>query len=170
MKHSELKQLIREELQKILSEEPSSEFTPQNFRPGETVLHMGQRFTVVSDDGNIGVRVKTDSGKVKMINRKNLKKVVNESPYPLIPKKMLLADILEINDIPDEEFTPQTKSAAVNFIRNGRPSETYLERIVNILKDYGVDTSEIETPPTATTNKFNPSDGLNPRDYGFKLD
>ena len=104
MKHSQLKQIIKEELQKILSE--------------------------------------------NTLNYSQLKKTLNESPYPLIPKKMLLADILELNDIPDSEFGDQNKDQAVNFIRIGRPSEVYLEKIISILKKHNVDTSEVEAVET----------------------
>jgi hypothetical protein len=140
MKHSQLKQLIKEELQKILSEN-----TPK-YKKGDTLTYMGTKHEVVSDDGFV-VKAKLPNGKIKTLNYSQLKKALNESPYPLIPKKMLLADILELNDIPDEEFAPQSKNAAVNFIRNGRPSEKYLEDMMAILKQYKVDTSEIEGGP-----------------------
>jgi hypothetical protein len=70
MKLDNLRQLIKEELTKVLNED--------TFHNGETVLHAGQRFTVVKDSGNIGVQVKTDTGKIKMINRSQLKRVVKE--------------------------------------------------------------------------------------------
>lgn len=70
MKLDNLRQLIKEELTKVLNED--------TFHNGETVLHAGQRFTVVKDSGNIGVQVKTDTGKIKMINRSQLTKVVKE--------------------------------------------------------------------------------------------
>lgn len=140
MKPSQLKQIIKEELQKILSEN-----TPK-YKKGDTLTYMGTKHEVVSDDGFV-VKAKLPNGKIKTLNYSQLKKTLNESPYPLIPKKMLLADILELNDIPDGEFAPQTKEMAVYFIRNGRPSEKYLEDIVAILKQYKVDTSELEVGP-----------------------
>jgi len=73
MKIEGLRKLIKEELSKVLNEE--------SFHNGETVLHAGQRFTVVKDDGNVGVQVKTDTGKIKMINRTQLKKVVSEDTF-----------------------------------------------------------------------------------------
>jgi hypothetical protein len=73
MKLDNLRQLIKEELTKVLNED--------TFHNGETVLHAGQRFTVVKDDGNIGVQVKTDTGKIKMINRSQLKRVVKEDNF-----------------------------------------------------------------------------------------
>jgi hypothetical protein len=140
MKHSQLKQLIKEELQKALAE------NSPKYKKGDTLIYMGTKHEVISDDGFV-VKAKLPNGKIKTLNYSQLKETLNESPYPFIPKKMLIADILELNDIPDEEFAPQSKNAAVNFIRNGRPSEVYLEGIVNILKDYRVDTSEIEGGP-----------------------
>jgi hypothetical protein len=73
MKLDNLRQLIKEELTKVLNEE--------SFHNGETVLHAGQRFTVVKDDGNVGVQVKTDTGKIKLINRTQLTRVVKEDNF-----------------------------------------------------------------------------------------
>jgi hypothetical protein len=73
MKLDNLRQLIKEELTKALNEE--------SFHNGETVLHAGQRFTVVKDNGNVGVQVKTDTGRIKMINRTQLKRVVKEDNF-----------------------------------------------------------------------------------------
>ena len=73
MKLEGLRKIIKEELTKVLNEE--------SFHNGETVLHMGQRFIVVKDDGNIGVQVKTDTGKIKLINRTQLKRVVKEESF-----------------------------------------------------------------------------------------
>jgi len=73
MKLDNLRQLIKEELTKVLNEE--------SFHNGETVLHAGQRFTVVKDDGNVGVQVKTDTGKIKLINRTQLKRVMKEDNF-----------------------------------------------------------------------------------------
>jgi len=99
---------------------------------------------------------------LKQLIKEEIRKVLSESPYPLIPKKMFIADILEITDIPDEAFGDQNKSTAVNFIRTGRPSETYLEGIVDILKSYKVDTTEIEAgpeePSTPSQSSFRETD------------
>jgi hypothetical protein len=73
MKLDNLRQLIKEEIAKVLNEE--------TFHNGETVLHVGQRFTVVKDDGNIGVQVKTDTGKIKLLNRTQLTRVVKEDNF-----------------------------------------------------------------------------------------
>ncbi len=163
MKLDGLRKIVKEELNKALNE------NKPKFKAGDTFTYMGTKHEVISDDG-FAVKAKLPNGKVKIYNYSQLKSQLNESPYPLIPKKMLLADLLEANDIPDEEFDPQTKEGVVYFIQRGRPSETYLERILSVLKDYGVDTSKVEAPPTVTKNDFNPSSDLNPRDYGFKLD
>jgi hypothetical protein len=71
MKLEGLRQIIKEELAKALNE--------NTFNNGEEVLHMGQRFTVVKDSGTVGVQVKTKDGKIKMINRSQLTKVVKEA-------------------------------------------------------------------------------------------
>lgn len=73
MKLDNLRQLIKEEIAKVLNEE--------TFHNGETVLHAGQRFTVVKDDGNVGVQVKTDTGKIKLLNRTQLTRVVKEDNF-----------------------------------------------------------------------------------------
>ena len=73
MKLDGLRKLIKEEIAKALNEE--------TFHNGETVLHAGQRFTVVKDDGTIGVQVKTDTGKIKLMNRTQLTRVVKEDNF-----------------------------------------------------------------------------------------
>jgi len=134
------------------------------YKKGDTLTYMGTKHEVVSDDGFV-VKAKLPNGKIKTYNHSQLKETLNESPYPLIPKKMLLADILEINDIPDEEFAPQTKKAAADFIRKGRPSETYLEGILSVLQDYGVDTSKVEDGPTMSPKQSSTFSGdINPYD------
>jgi hypothetical protein len=59
---------------------------------------------------------------------------------------MAIADVLDITDLDEELFSPQTKQQVIDFIQNGRPSQTYLEKIMDILENNGVDTSEILTP------------------------
>jgi hypothetical protein len=73
MKLDGLRKIIKEEIAKALNEE--------TFHNGETVLHAGQRFTVVNDNGNVGVQVKTDTGKIKLLNRTQLTRVVKEDNF-----------------------------------------------------------------------------------------
>lgn len=134
------------------------------FKAGDTFTYMGTKHEVISDDG-FAVKAKLPNGKVKTYNYSQLKGQLNESPYPLIPKKMVMADLLDANNIPDEEFAPQTKKAAADFIRKGRPSETYLEGILSVLQDYGVDTSKVEDGPTMSPKQSSTFSGdINPYD------
>ena len=73
MKLDGLRKIIKEEISKVLNEE--------TFHNGEIVLHAGQRFTVVNDNGNVGVQVKTDTGKIKLLNRTQLTRVVKEDNF-----------------------------------------------------------------------------------------
>lgn len=156
MKLDGLRKLVKEELNKVLNE------NQPKYKKGDTFLYMGTKHEVISDDGFV-VKAKLPNGKVKTLNYSQLKSQLNESPYPLIPKKMFIADVLELNDIPDEEFAPQDKNKAVYFIRNGRPSEVYLEGILDILKNYKIDTSEIEAGPEKTSSPtVRPSKEINP--------
>lgn len=107
---------------------------------------------------------------LRQLIKEELTKALNEN---LIPEKYTIADILEKADIPDEEFTPQRKSTAVYFMREGRPSEFYLNKIVDILKKYDVDVSAIYAPkpepkpyvPSGTPSRINPYDDKPSRGY-----
>ena len=127
MKKSELKELIREELKKVLFEEKS-------------VIWRGSRVKVVKDDGGPTLTVIKPDGREGMILRKDL----NESPYPLTTRKHIIAKAIENSDIPDEEFEQSDKYVVADFIQKGNPSEPYLEKIMGILKKYDV---EVEFPP-----------------------
>ena len=143
MKHSQLKQLIREELKKALSR--------NEYEMGETILWKGSRVEVVEDEGGPTLKVELSNGNIKMVFRKDTSLPLNESPYPLIPRKEIIANALERSDIPDEGFAPQqSKSVVVSFIRNGRPSEAYLEKMLDILKKNGVEVTfpKIKYPKT----------------------
>lgn len=143
MKHSQLKQLIREELKKALSR--------NEYEMGETILWKGSRVEVVEDEGGPTLKVELSNGNIKMVFRKDTSLPLNESPYPLIPRKEIIANALERNDIPDEGFAPQqSKSVVISFIRNGRPSEAYLEKMLDILKKNGVEVTfpKIKYPKT----------------------
>jgi hypothetical protein len=102
---------------------------------------------------------------LKKLVKEELAKALNEK---LIPKRMVILDLLKSADIPDEAFSPQDKSAAKNFIERGNPSEFYLNKIVDILNAYGVDTSVIYAPepePKPYTPS-GPVGDINPRDFG----
>jgi hypothetical protein len=101
---------------------------------------------------------------LRQLIKEELHKVINEGV--LIPKKEIIANVLAAANIPDEIFAPQSKSMAVNFIENGNPSESYLEKIIDILNSNGIDVSSIYAPEpekkpfTKTTSKseVNPYD------------
>jgi hypothetical protein len=155
MKHSQLKQLIREELKKALSE--------NTYEVGETILWKGGSDEVIEDDGGPTLKIQLTNGNIKLVFRKDTSLPLNESPYPLIPRKDIIANALAINDIPDEEFEPQqSKDVVVSFILNGRPSETYLEKMMGILRRNGVEVTfpKIKYPKTNFGFKENPN--INP--------
>jgi hypothetical protein len=74
----------------------------------------------------------------KLVKEELAKVVTNES---LIRNKELIADKLDSASIPDNEFAQGSKSTAVYFIRNGRPSELYLKDIMSLLQKYNIDIS-----------------------------
>jgi hypothetical protein len=77
-----------------------------------------------------------------MKNIKNFKQFESVE-HSLIRYRFIIADMIEDSSLEDEDFTPQFKSSAVSFCRQGRPSESYLQEIVKKLEDSGVDTSEL---------------------------
>jgi hypothetical protein len=131
MKKSELKQIIREELKKALSEE-------------KYVIWKGSRVKVVKDDDGATLTIIKPDGKKGMVLRKDTSLPLNESPYPLTTRKHIIAKAIENSDIPDEEFEQSDKYVVADFIQKGNPSEPYLEKIMGILKKYDV---EVEFPP-----------------------
>jgi hypothetical protein len=150
MNKNSLKQIIKEEILSILSE---------SHKPGEQVKYKGGSYTVVDETPVIITLKNNKSGNIIKVNYNQFKKQeINESPYPLIPKKMTIADVLEITDLDDDLFGDQTKQTVINFIRNGRPSEVYLQDILQILKDNDVDTSEIISIPSTPKSNNSPSD------------
>ena len=143
MKHFELKQLIREELKKELSRRDKEAIN--EYMTGEEILWKGTRVKVVKDDGDATLTILKPNGKEGMVFRKDTSLPLNESPYPLTMRKDIIANALETSNIPDEAFEPQrSKDVVVSFIRDGRPSEVYLEKMMNILKKNDVD---VEFPP-----------------------
>jgi hypothetical protein len=140
MKKLNLRSLIKEELAKALNE------VAAKFQEGDTFIYMGQKHTVLSDDG-YSIRAELPGGKIKKYNYNQIKNALNESPYPLIGKKMDIADMVTDANIEDTAFGDQSRSNVINFIKNGNPSETYLEGIVKVLKDNGVDVSKLSVAP-----------------------
>jgi hypothetical protein len=94
---------------------------------------------------------------LKQLIREELKKALslNESPYPLTMRKDIIANAIESSDIPEEDFAPQrSKDVVVSFIRDGRPSEVYLKKMMDILKKNGI---EVEFPPLKPSPSPKPS-------------
>jgi hypothetical protein len=157
MKKSELKQLIREELEKELSRRDKE--AVNKYMTGEEILWIGTRVEVVKDDGGPTLTVIKPKGREGMVFRKDTKSLrkdtkslrkdtkslpLNESPYPLTTRKHIIAKAIENSDIPDEEFEQSDKYVVADFIQKGNPSEPYLEKIMGILKKHNV---EVEFPP-----------------------
>lgn len=140
MKKLNLRSLIKEELAKALNE------VAAKFQEGDTFLYMGDKHTVISDDGFV-VKTETNDRKKHKFNHNQIKNALNESPFPLIGKKMEIADMVTDANIEDTAFGDQSRSNVINFLKNGNPSETYLEGIVKVLKDNGVDVSKLSVAP-----------------------
>ena len=132
MKKSELKQIIREELEKELSRRD----IVNTFRDQLTTKPTN-KFS--KEDILKKIRQKR---KEELERRRS--EDINESPYPLTTRKHIIAKAIENSDIPDEEFEQSDKYVVADFIQKGNPSEPYLEKIMGILKKYDV---EVEFPP-----------------------
>ena len=142
MKKSELKQIIREELEKELSRRDKE--VKNKYMEGEEILWKGTKVKVVKDEGEDTLTVIKPNGEEGMVRRKDTFLPLNESPYPLTTRKHIIAKAIENSDIPDEEFEQSDKYVVADFIQKGNPSEPYLEKIMGILKKYDV---EVEFPP-----------------------
>lgn len=132
MKKFELKQLIREELEKELSRRD----IVNTFRDQLTTKPTN-KFS--KEDILKKIRQKR---KEELERRRS--EDINESPYPLTTRKHIIAKAIENSDIPDEEFEQSDKYVVADFIQKGNPSEPYLEKIMDILKKYNV---KVEFPP-----------------------
>lgn len=67
-----------------------------------------------------------------------------EDQHSLLKRnKEVIAEIVRNSDLNDDLFGNQDLLTVVNFITHGAPSESYLKRIVDILEENGIDTSEI---------------------------
>ena len=78
----------------------------------------------------------------------------------LIKQKKKFIPLLEENDLSDSdvfsEFKQYDKWVIINFLKNGNPSEWYLEKLLNFLKEKGIDTSSIkETEEREIIESFN---------------
>lgn len=134
MNKSELKQLIREELKKALSEE-------------KYVVWKGSRVKVVKDEGEPTLTVIKPDGREGIVLRKDTFPPVNESLNSLKDNEYNIANAIENSNIPDKEFDPYTKMGVVNFIKKGSASQSYLEEMMNILKKYNIEVELASTTP-----------------------
>lgn len=147
MKKSELKQIIKEEILKVLSE---------SHKPGDKVIIGGLGTVTIDREENDLIYFTDKNGKKYKRNYAQFKKEtqgwnkLNESPYPLIPRKFLITQLIKDNDL-ENEFK-------VNFIESGNPSEYFLEQVVNDLKEkYRIDVSSIFKPIETQSINFNPN-------------
>jgi hypothetical protein len=127
MKKFDLRQLIKEELKKALSE--------VTYSVGDTILWKGSRVEVIEDEGEATLKIQLPNGQEKLVFRKDTFVTLNENYPSLQPVKNDIAVAIENSDIPNEEFAPQAdKGVVVDFIRGSNPSEAYLNNMLDILK------------------------------------
>lgn len=127
MKKFDLRQLIKEELKKALSE--------VTYSVGDTILWKGSRVEVIEDEGEATLKIQLPNGQEKLVFRKETFVTLNENYPSLQPVKNDIAAAIENSDIPNEEFAPQAdKGVVVDFIRGSNPSEAYLNNMLDILK------------------------------------
>jgi len=135
MKKEELRQLIREELKNALSEK-------------KYVIWKGSRVEVVKDDGGPTLTVIfKPGGREGMVFRKDTSPPLDESLNSLKDNEYNIANAIENSNIPDEEFKPYTKMGVANSIKNGSASQSYLEKIMGILKKYDIEVKPARTTP-----------------------
>ena len=127
MKKFDLRQLIKEELKKALSE--------VTYGKGDVILWKGSRVEVIEDEGEATLKIQLPNGQEKLVFRKDTFVTLNENYPSLQPVKNDIAAAIENSDIPNEEFAPQAdKGVVVDFIRGSNPSEAYLNNMLDILK------------------------------------
>jgi hypothetical protein len=127
MKKFDLRQLIKEELKKALSE--------ITYGKGDVILWKGSRVEVIEDEGEATLKIQLPNGQEKLVFRKDTFVTLNENYPSLQPVKNDIATAIENSDIPNEEFAPQAdKGVVVDFIRGSNPSEAYLNNMLDILK------------------------------------
>jgi hypothetical protein len=56
----------------------------------------------------------------------------------------ILSKIVRDSNLSDDIFSPQSLLGVAKFIKDGAPSEKYLNGVVNKLKANGVDTSKLD--------------------------
>lgn len=67
-----------------------------------------------------------------------------EDQHSLLKRnKEAIAKIVRSSGLSEEAFGGRDLIAVADFIATGAPSESYLKRIVDILEENGIDTSEI---------------------------
>lgn len=67
-----------------------------------------------------------------------------EDQHSLLKRnKEVIAEIVRNSGLNDDLFGNQDLLTVVNFIKHGAPSESYLKRIVDILEENDIETSEI---------------------------
>jgi len=127
MKKFDLRQLIKEELKKALSE--------ITYGKGDVILWKGSRVEVIEDEGEATLKIQLPNGQEKLVFRKDTFVTLNENYPSLYSVKNDIAMVIDGSDIPNEEFAPQAdKGVVVDFIRGGNPSESYLKNMLDILK------------------------------------
>ena len=80
MKLEGLRQIIKEELIRVLNED--------TFHNGDTVLYGEERLKVVKDEGNIGIKVEDENGKIRIISRSQLTRTVKEGLIKELSQKV----------------------------------------------------------------------------------
>jgi hypothetical protein len=127
MKKFDLRQLVKEELKKALSE--------ITYGKGDVILWKGSRVEVIEDEGETTLTIKLSNGEEKLVFRKDTFVTLNENYPSLYSVKDDIAMAIANSDISNEEFAPQAdKGVVVDFIRGGNPSESYLKNMLDILK------------------------------------
>ena len=56
----------------------------------------------------------------------------------------ILSKIVRNSNLSDDIFAPQSLITVANYIKDSAPSESYLNEVIDKLKDNGVDTSELD--------------------------
>jgi hypothetical protein len=85
----------------------------------------------------------------------------------LIKQKLKFIPLIKSSSLEAEELAvvhQNDKWVAMSFIEKGRPSEWYLETILQLLKDNGVDTSSITEVTTESHKSINEEFGVRASD------
>lgn len=60
-------------------------------------------------------------------------------------KREILSKIVTDSNLSDDIFSPQSLLTVAKFIKDGAPSEAYLNTIIDKLKKNGIDISELDS-------------------------